>query len=65
MGNSNRQAVSILRQMITTIEAYDRCPSFFRSDRGKEVLLLANAQYSFYVLDQKAKGTCPENEDSL
>ena len=65
VGNSNRRAVSILRQVVTTIKAYNRCPSFFRSDRGKEVLLLADAQYSFYVLNQKAKGTCPEDEDEL
>ena len=28
-----RRAVSILHQMVTKIKAYDRCPSFFRSDR--------------------------------
>lgn len=51
--------------MVTTITAYGRCPSFFRSDRGKEVLLLANAHYSMYVLDRKAKKTCSKNEDDL
>ena len=65
MGNSNRQAVSILRQMVITIEAYDRCPFFFRLDRDKKMLLLADAQYSFYVLDQKANGSCPEDKDFL
>ena len=45
--------------------AYNRCPSFFRSDRGKEVLLLADAHYSLYVLHKKATGTCPEDEDEL
>lgn len=65
VGNSNRRAVSILRQVITTIKAYNRCPSFFHSDRDKEVLLLADAHYSFYVLNQKTIGTCPEDEDKL
>lgn len=64
VGNSNHRAVSILRQAVTIIKKYGPCP-FFRSDRGKEVLLLADAHYSFYVLDRKAKGTCPKDEDSL
>lgn len=65
VGNSNRRAISILRQAVTVIRKYGRCPSFFRSDRGKEVLLLADAHYSFYVLDRKAKGICQEDENSL
>lgn len=65
MGNSNCRAVSILRQIVTTIKAYNCCPSFFRSDCGKEVLLLADAHYSFYVLDRKTKGTCPDDKDSI
>lgn len=51
--------------MVTTIQTYGHCPSFFRSDRGKEVLLLADAHYSIYVLERKAKETCPENENSI
>jgi hypothetical protein len=35
VGNSNRRAVSILRQVATTIRTYNRCPSFFRSDRDE------------------------------
>jgi hypothetical protein len=65
VGNSNRRAVGILRQVITTIKEYGRCPSFFRSDRGKEVLLLADAHFSFYVLNKKATGTCLEDEGTL
>lgn len=52
--NSNRRAVGILRQVVTTIAKYGRCPSFFRSNRSK-VLLLADAHYSLYVLDKKSK----------
>lgn len=67
VGNSNRRAVSILRQVATTIKEYGRCPSFWRSDRGKEVLLLADAQYSFYVLHKRteAGGLTPEQEALL
>ena len=65
IGNSNRRAVSILHQMVTTLKAYDRCLSFFRSDRGKEALLLADVQFSLYVLHRKANDTCPDDEDSL
>ena len=65
VGNSNRRAVGILCQVVTAIKEYDRCPSFFRSDRGKEVLLLADAQYNFYIRHRRATGTCPEDEEAL
>jgi rhodanese-related sulfurtransferase len=65
VGNSNRRAVGILRQMVTAIKEYDRCPSYFRSDRGKEVLLLADAQFNFYIRHRQALGTCPDDEESL
>ena len=65
VGNSNRRAIGILRQAVTTFKAYNRCPSFFRSDRGKEVLLLADTQYNFYIRHRRALGTCPEDEDTL
>ena len=65
VGNSNRRAVGILRQVVTTFQEYGRCPSFFRSDRGKEVLLLADAHYSLYVLHKRAAGTSLEDEETL
>ena len=65
VGNSNRRAVSVLRQAITTIKTYGRCLSFFRSDRGKEVLLLADAQFSLYILHKKAIGVADASEDTL
>ncbi|OXV09814.1 hypothetical protein Egran_02423 [Elaphomyces granulatus] len=40
VGNSNRRDVSILRQVVAMFQKYGHCPRFFRSDRGKEVLLL-------------------------
>jgi hypothetical protein len=65
VGNSNRRAVSILHQVVTTYRKYGRCPSFFRSDRGKEVLLLADAHFSLYVLHKREQGLAPEAEDTL
>jgi len=65
VGNSNRRAVSVLRQAITTIKKYGRCPSFFRSDRGKEVLLLADAQFSLYILHKRSIGVADASEDTL
>ena len=65
MSNSNCRAVNILRQVVTIIKKYNRCPSFFCSDQGNEVLLLADAHYSFYVQKQKAEKTCLEDEDFL
>lgn len=65
IGNSNRRAVGILRQVITTVQHYNRCPSFYRSDRGKEVLLAADAHYSFYIENLKALGICPDDEDTI
>jgi hypothetical protein len=38
---------------------------FFWSDRGKEVLLLADAQYNFYIRHRRATGTCPEDAEAL
>jgi hypothetical protein len=64
VGNSNRRAVGILRQVVTAIKEYDRCPPFFRSDRGKEVLLLADAQYNFYIRHRRATGNVPRGRRS-
>jgi hypothetical protein len=46
--------------MVTTIKEYGRCSSFFRSDRGKEVLLLADAYFSLYVFYKKEAGLISE-----
>ena len=41
-----------------------RSPSFFRSDRCKEVLL-ADAQFSLYILHKKLTGVANASEDTL
>jgi hypothetical protein len=65
VGNSNRRAVSILRQVVAAFREYGHCPAFFRSDRGKEVLLLADAHFSLYVLHKRAEGLSQEDEENL
>lgn len=65
VGNSNRRALSILRQVVATFRKYGCCPSFFRSDRGKEVLLLADAHFSLYILHKREEGLSQEDEDNL
>jgi len=65
VGNSNRRQTSILHQMVSIVEAHNRCPSFWRSDRGKEVLLLADAHYSFFRKHKQTEGASLEEVDSL
>lgn len=60
IGNSNRRTISILRQMVNIIEARNRCPSYWRSDRGKEVLLLADAHFTFFRKHRQAQGASSE-----
>jgi hypothetical protein len=65
LGNSNRRGVSILRQAITTIREFNRCPRFWRSDHGNEVLLLADAHYSFYREHKRSEGLDDDAVNSL
>jgi len=65
VGNSDRKQISILRQMLQIIHLHDRCPSFWRTDRGKEVLLLADPHFSFYRKHRQAEGATPEQINSL
>jgi hypothetical protein len=65
VGNSNRRQISVLRQMLDTIKHHNRCPSFWRSDRGKEVLLLADSHYSFFRKHKQAEGATLEEVEAL
>jgi hypothetical protein len=55
VGNSNRTKMSILRQALVIIRKNNRCPRFYRADRGKEVLL-ADSHCSFYKQHKKKEG---------
>jgi hypothetical protein len=56
LANSNRRGIVILWQMVTSIRQYNRCPRFYRSDRGNEHLLLADAHYSFFLEHKRSQG---------
>jgi len=47
VGTSVTTAVSVAKQMVNTLESTGIPPEFFRSDRGSEMMLLANAQLLF------------------
>lgn len=65
LGNSNRRGVSILRQAVTTIRSLGRCPRFWRSDHGNEVLMLADAHFSFYREYKRSQGFTDDEVDSI
>jgi|tagenome__1003787_1003787.scaffolds.fasta_scaffold20898812_2 hypothetical protein len=65
IGNSNRRGVSILKQAVTTIRSLGRCPRFWRSDHGNEVLLLADAHFSFYREHKRSQGISDDIIDSI
>lgn len=65
VGNSNRRQVSILRQMVLVLETNNKCPKFWRSDRGNEVLLLADSHYSFYQKHRESQGDTLDQVASL
>ena len=65
VGNSNRTQVSVARQYLSALRRYNRCPAFFRSDRGKEVLMLADAHYSFYTEYKRGEGATEEELETL
>jgi hypothetical protein len=51
--------------MVITLKKYNRCSSFFRFNREKEILLLADAHFNFYTLHKKEEGLLPEQEATL
>jgi hypothetical protein len=65
VSNNNRKGVVILKQMVTTVRQYNWCPRFYRSDRGNEVLLLADAHYSFYTEHKRSQGLTDEQLASI
>jgi hypothetical protein len=48
VGSSNRTQVSVVRQYLTAVKAMGYCPSFLRTDKGRETPMMADAQYYFY-----------------
>jgi hypothetical protein len=48
VGSNNRTQVSVLRQYLYAIKRVGYCPSFLRTDKGREMLMMADAHYFFY-----------------
>ena len=55
-GSSNRTQLSVLSQYLRAAKARGVCPSFIRTDKGTETILLADAHFSFYI-----EAALPEN----
>jgi hypothetical protein len=49
VGNSNRTAISVVRQYFTAVQATGICPRFIRTDRGTETVLLSDLHFSLYI----------------
>jgi hypothetical protein len=65
VGNSNRTQVSVASQYLSVIRDGGLCPAHIRSDRGGETLMLAEAQYSFYLLYLKRRNAHLPVEERL
>jgi hypothetical protein len=64
VGSSSRTQVSVLSQYLNAIDLIGYCPNFLRTDRGREVPMMADAHYHFYwqaLVD--ALGDYSTNED--
>jgi hypothetical protein len=48
VGSSSRTQVSVLSQYLNAVQIIGYCPNFLRTDRGREVPMMADAHYHFY-----------------
>ena len=48
-GNANRSSICVLNQYIQAVKHHSICPSAIRVDKGKETVLMAAAQHTFYL----------------
>jgi len=48
-GSSNRTQLSVLNQYLRAVKTRGICPSFIRTDKGTETILLADAHFSLYI----------------
>jgi hypothetical protein len=49
VGNSNRTQLSVLRQYLSAVKVRGLCPSFIRTDKGTETIMLADAHFSLFT----------------
>lgn len=48
-GNTNRTAISVVKQYFLTVSTLGICPRFIRTDKGTETVLLADLHFSLYI----------------
>jgi hypothetical protein len=48
-GNSNRTAISVVRQYFNAVKAIGLCPRFIRTDKGTETFLLCDIHFSLFI----------------
>jgi len=65
VGNSNRTQLSVLRQYLSAVKARGLCPSFIRTDKGTETIMLADAHFSLFTEAALAEHWPDEEYDSL
>jgi hypothetical protein len=64
-GNSNRTAISVIRQYLNTVKAIGLCPRFIRTDHGTETFLLCDIHFSLFIEAELRKGLSDEYYQSL
>lgn len=62
VGSSNRTAVSVAKQHLEVTKAMNWCPRYFRANRGKETLMLADAHFALFLAFLQQAGF---NDDDL
>jgi hypothetical protein len=48
-GNSNRTAISVVRQYFNAVKDIGLCPRFIRTDKGTETFLLCDVHFSLFI----------------
>jgi hypothetical protein len=64
-GNSNRTAISVIRQYLNTVKAIGLCPRLIRTDHGTETFLLCDIHFSLFIEAELRKGLSDEYYQSL
>jgi hypothetical protein len=64
-GNSNRTAISVVRQYFNAVKATGLCPRFIRTDKGTETFLLCDVHFSLFIEAELREELSDEHYQSL
>ena len=64
-GNSNRTAISVVRQYFNAVKAIGLCPRFIRTDKGTETFLLCDIHFSLFIEAELREELSDEHYQSL